>query len=271
MTAQPTPRREVVSLHGVDVQVRVYGDHGLSVVLLSGGGAGCNGYFPDLIEGLRDYTVVEFDRLGTGASRTSEPVSLRSWSTDTVTVLDALGLPRAFLVGHSLGGALAAQILADHPERVAGALLLDPTPLNNPKMASSTARLAILLTKACGIPVVGGGLVRLIQRSKPKRLSPSAEASFARTFSGPWLEDTANAVELLEEDALAYSASAAGVPVLLASADRKPTSRAYRTHAEWAETLGGRFEVWPKTKHSLYLQEPQRVIDTVRALLKEVS
>ncbi|HVV74864.1 MAG TPA: alpha/beta hydrolase [Mycobacteriales bacterium] len=272
MVAPVAVRREVVSVRGVDVQVKVYGDGGTPVVLLSGGGAGCNGYFPDLIEGLPDHTVVEFDRLGTGTSRTTERVSLRSWSQDTITVLDALGIKRAFLVGHSLGGALAAQILADYPDRVAGAFLLDPTPLNNPKIVASTARAAILISKVCGTPVLGPVLADLLKRTKPKGLSPSAEASFGRTFSGPWLEDTAAAVRLLEDDARAYCARSvppAGVPVLIASADRKPAHRFRRVHAAWAQELGGRLEVWPNTKHSLYLQEPQLVVDRTRALLEE--
>lgn len=272
MTTQLNPRREMVTVRGVDVQVKLYGDGGTPVVLLSGGGAGCNGYFPDLIQGLPDHTVVEFDRLGTGASRTTEPVSMRIWSQDTITVLDALDMKQAFLVGHSLGGALAAQILADYPDRIVGALLLDPTPLNNPKMVASTARLAILLTRICTTPVLGAGMVRLLKRSKPKGLSPSAEAAFGRTFSGPWLEDTAESVRLLEEDSLAYTGRAlspSGVPVLIASADRKATHRFRREHASWAEALGGDLEVWPKTNHSLYLQEPQRVIDTTRRLLTE--
>jgi pimeloyl-ACP methyl ester carboxylesterase len=272
VAAHVTPRREVVSVRGVGVQVKVYGEGGTAVVLLSGGGAGCDRYFPDLVEGLADHTVIEFDRLGTGSSRTTEPVSMRSWSQNTITVLDALGVRQALLVGHSLGGALAAQILADYPDRTVGAFLLDPTPLNNPKIAASTARMAILLTRFCRTPVLGSGLTRLLSRSKPKDLSPSAQASFARTFSGPWLEDTADAVRLLAEDSRLYAArrpAPSGLPVLIASADRKPTHRVRLEHAEWARALGGHLEVWPKTKHSLHLQEPQRVIDTTRRLLTD--
>lgn len=274
--APPTPTRvTVVQVRGVDVSVKVYGDGGRAVIPLSGGGAGCNGYFPDLIEGLPDCTVVEFDRVGTGKSRTTDPVSMRIWATDMITILDALGIQRALLVGHSLGGALAAQTLADYPDRVAGVFLLDPTPLNSPEICAKTARSANLLIRLCTAPVVGRLLVKLMtSTSKPKHLGKSAEAAFRRTFDGPWLEDTAASVALLAEDARLYAArdiAPSGVPVLLASADRKPQHRYRRAHGEWAEALGGRLEIWSNTKHSLYLQEPQRVIDCTRELLKEPS
>lgn len=38
-------------------------------------------------------------------------------------LLDARGIERAFLVGHSMGGAIALEIAIEHPERVAGLLL----------------------------------------------------------------------------------------------------------------------------------------------------
>jgi pimeloyl-ACP methyl ester carboxylesterase len=44
----------------------------------------------------------------------------------TVGLLDAYGLDRAVLVGHSAGGTLALQVALEHPQRVAGLVLLSP-------------------------------------------------------------------------------------------------------------------------------------------------
>jgi pimeloyl-ACP methyl ester carboxylesterase len=41
------------------------------------------------------------------------------------TLLDALEVPRAHVVGHSMGGAIAARLALDHPERVASAVLVN--------------------------------------------------------------------------------------------------------------------------------------------------
>ena len=44
-------------------------------------------------------------------------------------LLDALGLPRATLVGHSFGGMVAAEIAATNPERVDQLVLIAPVGL----------------------------------------------------------------------------------------------------------------------------------------------
>jgi pimeloyl-ACP methyl ester carboxylesterase len=272
MTQSPAVRDEVVTVRGVDVQVRIHGDGGMPVVLLPGGGVACADYYPNLVEGLADQTVIVHDRLGTGRSRTDEPVSLRTWSDDTAALLDGLGMERALLVGHSLGGALAVQVVLDHPDRVAGALLLDPTPLNDPASCAKAAKGASVIARFCRKPVVGPATEWLLKRvSRPRGLSPDARQAFAQTFSGSWLDDTAATVVSLAEDARAYAertVAPADVPVLLVSADRKPKHRVRMAHVELAAALGARFEVWPKTQHSLYLQRPQLVIDRTRQLLE---
>jgi len=47
---------------------------------------------------------------------------------DALATLDALGIERAFVVGHSMGGTHAMRLAADHPERVTGLVLVDVGP-----------------------------------------------------------------------------------------------------------------------------------------------
>src|SRR5206468_12386469 len=51
---------------------------------------------------------------------------INSLAADLKAALDHLGLPRAVLVGHSLGGVVCATFAGTHPDRVAGLFLLDP-------------------------------------------------------------------------------------------------------------------------------------------------
>src|SRR5262249_21760632 len=44
---------------------------------------------------------------------------------DVVAVLDAFGLDRALIAGHSMGAYVAAGVAADHPERVSKLVLID--------------------------------------------------------------------------------------------------------------------------------------------------
>ncbi|MGZ4166391.1 MAG: alpha/beta fold hydrolase [Solirubrobacteraceae bacterium] len=63
-----------------------------------------------------------------GRGRSSElprPCGLDVHVRDMVAVLDAFGLERAVIAGHSLGAYIAARLARRHPERVAGLVLVD--------------------------------------------------------------------------------------------------------------------------------------------------
>ena len=73
--------------------------------------------------------VVALDQRGHG--RSDAPASGYAgddFVADVVTVLDALGIDRALVAGHSLGGRNAWLAAARHPERVTGAVVVDYVP-----------------------------------------------------------------------------------------------------------------------------------------------
>ncbi len=64
--------------------------------------------------------VVVFDHRGVGASGVGAPdrFDTRRFAEDVVAVLDAAGIERADVVGHSMGGRIAQWLAIDAPERV---------------------------------------------------------------------------------------------------------------------------------------------------------
>jgi pimeloyl-ACP methyl ester carboxylesterase len=72
--------------------------------------------------------VVAVDRPGSGYSVRAPNASaaLGAQADVLAALIDALGLGRPLVVGHSLGGAVALALAQRHPERVAGLLLLAP-------------------------------------------------------------------------------------------------------------------------------------------------
>jgi pimeloyl-ACP methyl ester carboxylesterase len=54
-----------------------------------------------------------------------EQVNIREMTDQLVTLLDTLEVERALLLGHSMGGAVAVQLAASHPERVLGIVYRD--------------------------------------------------------------------------------------------------------------------------------------------------
>jgi pimeloyl-ACP methyl ester carboxylesterase len=77
----------------------------------------------------RHARVVTFD--GRGNGRTDRPTAVEAYSerefaADALAVMDATGTERAFIVGLSAGVLWGVLLAAEHPERVAGAVFIDP-------------------------------------------------------------------------------------------------------------------------------------------------
>jgi pimeloyl-ACP methyl ester carboxylesterase len=71
-------------------------------------------------------TLAAVDLRGRGRSnQLPEPFGIAAHVADMLDVLDVLRLERALIVGHSLGAYIAAALAAEHPERVAGLILVD--------------------------------------------------------------------------------------------------------------------------------------------------
>jgi 2-(acetamidomethylene)succinate hydrolase len=112
----------------VDIAFRMRGE-GPAVVLLHGTSANHAVWQPvgDALAGRA--RVIAVDQRGHG--RSDKPGSGYTgirFADDVVTVLDALGIDRAVVAGHSLGGRNAWVAAARHPDRVAAAVVVDYTP-----------------------------------------------------------------------------------------------------------------------------------------------
>jgi DNA-binding winged helix-turn-helix (wHTH) protein/pimeloyl-ACP methyl ester carboxylesterase len=71
------------------------------------------------------HSIVRYDGRGNGLSEWDvEDVSFEAWIHDLETVVDAAGLDKFALLGHSQGGAIAIAYAARHPERVSHLVLI---------------------------------------------------------------------------------------------------------------------------------------------------
>src|ERR1700712_2722657 len=80
---------------------------------------------PDLVSA--GLSVVALDQRGHGESPVPShvPFTPEVVAQDAATALDALGISRAVVVGHSWGGNVALTLAAQHPERVLAAVAID--------------------------------------------------------------------------------------------------------------------------------------------------
>ncbi|MFB0506490.1 MAG: pyrimidine utilization protein D [Thermodesulfobacteriota bacterium] len=98
-----------------------YESHGQGdPLLLVAGLSGLGSYwYPQLRPFSERYRVILHDHRGTGQSdRPIMEYSVDQMAADVLGLMDALGIERAHLVGHSTGGAIGQIIAIDHPERL---------------------------------------------------------------------------------------------------------------------------------------------------------
>jgi pimeloyl-ACP methyl ester carboxylesterase len=100
------------------------GEKGVRIIFVHGTPGSANGWVDYVLEPPPGTEVLALDRPGFGESGPDEAVSsLAAQARAVVALLPADGR-KAVLVGHSLGGAVVAQVAADHPQRVQALVLL---------------------------------------------------------------------------------------------------------------------------------------------------
>jgi pimeloyl-ACP methyl ester carboxylesterase len=100
---------------------------GTPVVFIHGFGASMYGWRYQLpVVVAAGYRAVVIDNRGFGFSdKPAHGYTNAAYAHLVVSLLDSLGIASAVLVGHSMGGAIAAEVALAHPDRVRGMVLID--------------------------------------------------------------------------------------------------------------------------------------------------
>ena len=118
----------MIEVDGQQVHVAEEGA-GPPLLLIHGLGGQMRNFGRDLIDDLaRDYRVIRVDRPGSGYSprAASTSADLRTPANVIVGLIEKLELEKPWLVGHSLGGALALTVAVLYADKVGGLLLIAP-------------------------------------------------------------------------------------------------------------------------------------------------
>lgn len=116
----------VVQLHDINLFYDVQGspEHE-PLVLISGFNSDItiwSGLMPILV---KQYRVIRFDNRGFGQSSVPDaPYSIQQLAADAIALLDHLEIPKAHVVGHSMGGQIAQELALTYPARVESLIIL---------------------------------------------------------------------------------------------------------------------------------------------------
>jgi pimeloyl-ACP methyl ester carboxylesterase len=257
------------------------GDTAPPIVLVHG--AGCNLEDMRLSLGERlaaRHRVILIDRSGLGWSaragrQGSAPASQAAILRD---VLDRLSIPRAIVVGHSWGGALAAVFALDHPQRVAGLVLLAPPLYPFPRRTTWLYAMfatpvagwlyAHTLALPLGAPFVGIAMASAFLPQPPPRSYIKRSGALLLLRPATFLANARDMADLssnLGAQAARYAAIA--VPTVIMTGDRDLIVPPQQHAIACASAVpNARLVVLPGIGHMLHHAAADRVIAEIEAL-----
>jgi pimeloyl-ACP methyl ester carboxylesterase len=210
--------------------------------------------------------VLAVDLPGHGRSGGSALATVEAIAGWIPRVLDAAGVAKAAIVGHSLGSLIVLECAARHPERVTKAALLGPAV---PMLVSDD-----LLAAAMADPHLAYELITGWSYSAGKQLGGNA-------IPGMWM--TGNAMRLMERtrpgvlhvDLLACQSYVGGLaagaavrcPVLAILGARDLMTPVKGAQALLAALADQRTLTLPDSGHAMMAEQPDAVLDALRAFL----
>lgn len=94
---------------------------GVPYMLIHGAGSQYRDYHSKM---RRELQTILIDLPGHGLSPKREPISIENYAADVVVFIEAMGLEKVILIGHSMGGGIAQQVALDYPHVLNGLVLI---------------------------------------------------------------------------------------------------------------------------------------------------
>ncbi len=278
MTDELQPQR--IRIHGHDVRYFRAGSG--PVVLLVHGMAGSAATWKSVLPRLaRDHTVIAPDLLGHGQSdKPRTDYSLGAFAAGLRDLLVALGLERATVVGHSLGGGIAMQMAYQHPERVERLVLVGSGGLG--KEVSPLLRLLTVPGAEYLMPLIftsysrdiGNRISLLLKRGGLR--APAIEEGWRAYVSltqsenrSAFVKTLRSVVDLNGQCVNAHDRLylAGHMPTLIMWGERDQIIPVHHAHEAHAAMPGSRLELFAESGHFVHSEEPDHFIRVLRDFL----
>ena len=115
---------EKVHVGDIDIAYKMFGK-GYPILLFNGASDGMDAWDPSFLTGISsNHTVIAFDQRGIGNTTLVPNHIYQQLANDTAGLLDALKIPKADVMGYSLGSYLAQPLAMMYPDKVNSLILV---------------------------------------------------------------------------------------------------------------------------------------------------
>jgi 3-oxoadipate enol-lactonase len=108
-----------VKVNDIQVYYEVHGE-GFPLLMIMGLGANVDWWDPRMVQELsKKFKLFMFDNRGAGRTDVSDRrYTIKLFADDTAGLMDTLGIARAHIIGGSMGGMIAQELVLNYPEKV---------------------------------------------------------------------------------------------------------------------------------------------------------
>jgi pimeloyl-ACP methyl ester carboxylesterase len=274
-----------IDLHGHRAIYRIAGN-GPPVVLIHGMVNSSRHWEEVAMRLADDYTVVAPDLIGHGDSATPRgDYSLGAHAASIRDMLSAIGIERATIVGHSLGGGVAMQFFYQFPQRIERMVLVSSGGLGrqvSPMLRTAALPGASALLWAAAHPRVlaalSSGGERMKQRGSGAGVYLKAIARALRPLEEPGAREAFLQTLRSVIDARGQRVSAVdrlyllrALPTLIVWGERDNTIPLDHGRQAHHAIPGSRFETLPRAAHFPHLEDPEGLARVLREFLQTTS
>jgi pimeloyl-ACP methyl ester carboxylesterase len=274
-----------VELHGHRVIYRIAGS-GPPVVLIHGMVNSSRHWESVALQLAADYTVVAPDLIGHGDSATPRgDYSLGAHAAVIRDLLAAIGLDRATIVGHSLGGGIAMQFFYQFPQRVerlvlvsSGGLGRDVSPLLRGAALPGASALVWIAAHPRLLDALSGAGERMRARGSGKGVYLQAIARALRPLERQgareaFLQTLRSVIDFQGQRVSARDRLylLRGFPTLIVWGERDHTIPLSHGRSAHRAIGGSRFVILPRAAHFPHLEDPDGLARTLREFLEDTE
>jgi pimeloyl-ACP methyl ester carboxylesterase len=229
------------------------------LVLIHGSGYSADSWRYQLDGLSRHLAVMAVDLPGHGDTTSVSDPSIRRYAATVADLLEQRGWHKAFLAGHSMGGAVALQVALEHPALLKGLILVATTAY----LDSLALTPKILLWAAAALPY------KFRSMFFSNGVSPEALAIAREDTRRCSLETVLGDFAACRAFDFRRQLNALRLPTLIlcGSEDRiTPPRHSVRLHRE---IPGSSYALIPKAAHMLPLEAPEQVNAAIRAFIRQ--
>lgn len=261
----------LIEVRNIKLYYEQHGE-GEDLILLCGFGRNLL-FWAELLPKLaQNYRVTLFDPRGAGRSDAPPPpYSIEELAQDANALMEALSIPYAYMVGHSMGSATVQSLCIQFPAKVKKAVLINSFPNLVPTTAFQLLTTAKLLQAEVNIELVIETIIPWIFSRTYLNTPERCQEAVSHFFSDPYPQGPAGFAG--QQEALLRFDSTPDLqkistPTLILGSDQDLYTPPEQSHFLHEHIAGSTLEIIRGVGHLIPIEQPERALSLIQTFCR---